>query len=461
MTVNNDRLKAERLEVLSRLTSRVLDSALGGLFSKTSIPIVRVIQIPGPRTGILELYAGYHNGALMTGLETNNMALLRQLLWDGFQGEPQVYLFGKAVRIETGWPPGLMTSEIRLSELHLMKPTSGRFVLGQNIMGQTVTIGLDSERAHMIVAGTTGSGKSVTLQSITYQLALDQDQLILVDGKMGEGLQNLDRLPNVIGPVAVTPDAVQRALAFGALQMYQRYTQRLPSTPKIVLVVDEIQEFRNDPIIVELIRKIASQGRGAGVHLILATQHPTNEVIGDPTIKRNTTIRIGLRVMDVSSSQAVMGGSTPRLDYLLGQGDAWSQTPRSLHRVQVAMLDSKLLKTQLKYQPAFSEWPELSETLRKAPDLLNLEELTKPTTTKAIQFSGRQIGMAMMARARAQSRAELIRQLEGAGTGVSRKTSVRLWEIAQETLSTMHHQGALITIDGQNYEEEEEEPDNE
>ena len=70
---------------------------------------------------------------------------------------------------------------------------------------------------------------------------------------------------------------------------------------RIAVVIDEVQELAGDAAIVEMIRRIAAQGRAARVSIIMATQHPTNDAFGDATVKRNVTGRIALRVSDAKA----------------------------------------------------------------------------------------------------------------------------------------------------------------
>lgn len=434
-------VKQIRVEYLTSLATKLTTGMRQGLFTKVPVTAQRVSLIPGPRTGIVHIEAGYYTDELLNNL-TGNPALLRQMLWDKFEGPPVVYLHEKGLRVEAGWPSALTSTNIYLSELHEMKPASGRFTVGPNIMGQTVVMSFDDTRVHSIIGGTTGSGKSVLVKSMVYQLSMT-DQLVLVDGKPGgdaTALRDADRLKNVVGPLAVRIDDAQKAAAWAVSEMIRRYEQRLPREPRVILVIDELQEFSADPIFVELIRMIFSQGRACGIHCVIATQYPTVEVLGDPQIKRNTGVRFGLRTTDDISSRAVMGQPNPRLDYLLGAGDAWVSTVSSLHRVQIAQVVQSDFEKALKYKPQLEEWPELYDSLRNT-DVLEKPVFSKATGTtsgtRAIQFSGEQIGWAVVYKTKGYSRADLIRKLEELRCPVARKTSARLWEIADGVIQTM------------------------
>ena len=187
-----------------------------------------------------------------------------------------------------------------------------------------------------LVSGQTGSGKSVALRSAVLQLARDPDnRLVLVDGKMGEGLAGLAHLPGVVGPVAIDAPAARAALGWAAVQMRERY-QVGNGGGRVVVVVDEFQEWSGDAVFVDLMRKLAAQGRAAHVHLIAATQHPAVDAFGDSTTRRNLTGKLALRVGDPDASRVAVGGNLPRADYLLGAGDAYAVGPGACHRVQMA-----------------------------------------------------------------------------------------------------------------------------
>jgi hypothetical protein len=238
------------------------------------------------------------------------------------------------------------------------KPTgSGRWLAGVNELGRVVTLGLSDHAPHFLIAGTTGSGKSVALRSMVTQLARNGDRLVLIDGKFGEGLRGLDHLPNVIGPLATDLDTARNALAWAVAEMQRRYEQADQTSARIAVVIDEVQELASDAAIVEMIRRIAAQGRAARVSIVLATQHPTNESFGDSTVKRNVTGRIALRVSDAKASEVSIGQSTPRADWLLGAGDAFCVVPGAVVRTQIAYMPKGEIDRALTAIPTLTEWP--------------------------------------------------------------------------------------------------------
>ena len=255
------------------------DAARKGAFTKkpTTFPMHGIV---GPRAGALEIKAGMDSPEVLRALSKNDSVLLRQFIpWD-FTGEPNAYMRGRYVRVEAGWPGDLAETTIRLSELGANPKGGGRWIAGKNEYGATVVTGLTNRVPHYLIAGATGSGKSVMLRSAVLQLSRDTDNtLVLIDGKVGEGLGELTHLPGVVGPVAIDGPAARAALGWAVTRMHERYEHR-DYTGRVIVVVDEFQEWAGDEVFVDLMRKLAAQGRAAQVSLLAATQHPSVEAFG-------------------------------------------------------------------------------------------------------------------------------------------------------------------------------------
>ena len=263
-----------RARMLADWAQYVVSAAHAGAFGRR-VAIERVRGIPGPRAGALEIYAGMQTGQLLQALGRNDAATLRQFVPWEFPGEPVAYMSGRALRLEAGWPPGLAETVIRLGDLGQHPHNGGRWVAGRNEHGHTVIAGLSDRTPHYLVSGATGSGKSVALRSAVLQLATDRDNaIVLLDGKFGESLGALSTLRGVVGPVAIDGPAMRAALGWTCELMRRRY-ERQDRRGRLIVVFDEFQESVGDPVIVDLLRKVAAQGRAARVHLLAATQHPT------------------------------------------------------------------------------------------------------------------------------------------------------------------------------------------
>ena len=373
----------------------------------TGKPIrLRSVGIAGPRAGALELYAGEHAVKVLRALAASDAALLRQFIPWSFPGEPACYMSGRYIRIEAGWPEDLAETMIRLGDLSKNPERGGRWVAGKNETGATVVMGLNDRTPHYLVSGATGSGKSVALRSAVLQLSGDPDnRLVLCDGKYGEGLGNLAHLPGVVGPVATDGPAARAALAWTCAQMRQRYTEG--ATGRLVLVVDEFQEWAEEQAITDLLRKLAAQGRAAGVHCLLATQHPTISAFGDPATRRNLSGKLALRVSDPDASRVAVGGATPRADYLLGAGDAYAVGPGAVHRIQAAYVDNADFDAVGAGQWDFETWEEDAESIGQ--DL--------PAAGRAPGFGAGELAGALIAAVEGMGRPALVRWLESVDLG--------------------------------------------
>jgi len=333
-------------------------AARSGALTGKPITISHAEVISGPRAGAIEMLAGIDAGKLLRVFTKSDGATLRQFVTWRFTGDPQCYMSGRCVRVEAGWPDRLSETMIRLGDLGQFPKSGGRWHVGRNEHGQKTTAILDDKRAHYLISGGTGSGKSVALRSAVLQLSQDPDnRLILLDGKFGESLAQVSHLPNVVAPVATSGPDVRAALGWACQQMRERY-QNDNKQGRLIVVFDEIQEFCEDAAVVGLLKKLTAQGRAANVHCLLATQHPTIGVFGSAATRRNLTARIALLVADADASRVAIGSSTPRADHLLGSGDAYACSPGNVNRVQCAFVDDKEIGKAGSGQHLFDTWPE-------------------------------------------------------------------------------------------------------
>lgn len=405
---------------------------LGGAAQQGSLtrnPLtLRVEGIIGPRAGALEIYAGLDAAKLLSALSRNDAALLRQFVPWSFTGEPVAYMSGRFVRVEAGWPPELAENMIRLDDLGANPKNGGRWVAGKNERGLTVVVGLSDKTPHYLVSGQTGSGKSVALRSAVLQLAKDpHNQIALVDGKMGEGLGNLQHVPGIVGPAATDGPTARAALGWACCQMRERYTSR-DHSGRVIVVVDEFQELVDDPTFTDLFRKLAAQGRAAGVHLLAATQHPTVDAFGDATIRRNLVGKVALKVADPDASRVAVGGRLPRADHLLGAGDAYAIGPGACHRVQMAFVDERDIVNGGEW--AFDEWPEL-EAENIGQDL--------PGQQVSWSYTGTELAVSIVSAINGEGRPKLVKRLQAADLGKpGAERAIRLLALGRECKDALH-----------------------
>ena len=323
----------QRLGLLTRWTQNLLGALQAGALGKVTVRAVETVC--GPRAGALEIDAGLSTGDLLRTLTANDAALHRQFVPWAFVGEPAVYLTGRFLRLEAGWPESLAEKDIPLGQLGRHPHGGGRWIAGKNESGATVTLGVDGTNPHYLFGGQTGSGKTWALRAALFQLAQAGDnRLILIDCKWGDGLGRLGALPGLVGPVATDAETAKSALAWAAREMRHRY-EAGGHSGRLLVAIDEVQELQ-DEAAVALLRRLVTLGRGAGIHVLLGTQHPTRVALGDAAIKRNLTGRVALRVEDGVASNLVVGAPAPRADHLLGAGDAYAVVPGRVQRVQLA-----------------------------------------------------------------------------------------------------------------------------
>ena len=209
--------------------------------------------------------------------------------------------------------------------------------LGKDISGNIIPADL-SKMPHLLVAGSTGSGKSVCINTIIagilYKAHPDEVKLILVDPKVVE-LSNYNGIPHLLVPVVTEPKKAASALHWAVAEMERRYkafadnhvreiksynAQAEEIMPYIVIIMDELSDLMMvaKVDVEDAILRLAQKARAAGIHLILATQRPSVDVITG-IVKANIPSRIAFAVSSQTDSRTIldMGGA----EKLLGKGD--------------------------------------------------------------------------------------------------------------------------------------------
>jgi S-DNA-T family DNA segregation ATPase FtsK/SpoIIIE len=227
--------------------------------------------------------------------------------------------------------------EIITNERFLKKEINLPIALGKSISGIPI-IGDLTSMPHLLIAGTTGSGKSVCINtvivSLLYKLSPDLCKFILIDPKMLE-LSAYEGIPHLLCPVITDAKKATSALGWTVKEMNSRY--RLMSKdgvrnidgynakhklkmPYIVVVVDEMSDLMlvAGKEIENYIQKLSQMARAAGIHIIMATQRPSVDVITG-TIKANFPTRISFQVSSKIDSRTILGEQGA--EQLLGKGD--------------------------------------------------------------------------------------------------------------------------------------------
>ncbi len=221
------------------------------------------------------------------------------------------------------------------------------FALGRDVAGLPVIASIES-MPHLLIAGTTGSGKSVCVNSILTCMLLfntpDDLRLVLVDPKRVE-LTGYNGIPHLLGPVVVEMDRVIGALQWMTREMDKRYhlfaqagsrniidynakmkLQGQKKLPYLVIIIDELADLMMiAPDETErTITRLAQLARATGIHMILATQRPSVDVVTG-LIKANFPARIAFAVASNTDSRVIL--DQPGAERLLGRGDMLYQAP--------------------------------------------------------------------------------------------------------------------------------------
>ena len=215
------------------------------------------------------------------------------------------------------------------------------FAVGKDIGGSCI-IGNIAKMPHMLIAGTTGSGKSVCMNSIIlsllYKASPEDVKLIMVDPKMVE-LANYNGIPHLMIPVVTDPKKAAGSLQWAVTEMMRRYktmsdagVRDLESfnsivtaeggekVPQLIVIIDELADLMLVAAkeVEDSICRIAQMGRAAGIHLVIATQRPSADVITG-LMKANIPSRIAFSVASAMESRIIL--DTQGAEKLVGKGD--------------------------------------------------------------------------------------------------------------------------------------------
>jgi DNA segregation ATPase FtsK/SpoIIIE, S-DNA-T family len=283
--------------------------------------------------------------------------------------------------------PNLRRRIVHLGDVYDMPPSeaSPMYVwLGKDVAGRAIGADL-AKMPHLLVAGTTGAGKSgcinAMLSSILLRATPHEVRLVLVDPKQVE-LNHYDSIPHLLTPVITSPRMASNALQNLVREMEQRYglmslarTRSLPELnrareardepplPYVVCVIDELADLMMvAPADVEdAVIRLAQKARAVGIHLVLATQSPRVDVITG-MIKANVPSRIAFAVSSQTDSRVILDQNGA--ESLLGQGDMlYSPVGSSrLQRIQGAYIDEPQILELTEHWRGQGE-PEMHEEL--------------------------------------------------------------------------------------------------
>ncbi len=237
--------------------------------------------------------------------------------------------------------PNTRPAKVTLGDVFRSYPDANDWTLpvglGKDISGRAVFFDL-AEMPHLLVAGTTGSGKSVMLNGLLTSLLLTTDprqvKMVLIDPKRVE-LSQFGRVPHLITPVVTDVKKAANALGWAVAEMERRYEvleqigvrsvegyndRAETPMPYVVVVIDELADLmmQAGAKVEDAIIRLAQKARAVGIHLVVATQRPSVDVITG-MIKANVPSRVAFAVSSQVDSRVILDG--PGAEALLGMGD--------------------------------------------------------------------------------------------------------------------------------------------
>ena len=280
--------------------------------------------------------------------------------------------------------------------------------LGKDIFGKPIIADL-LKMPHLLVAGATGSGKSVSINSMVismlYKSTPSEVKMLMIDPKLLE-LSAYEEIPHLISPVITTPKEAAEALKKIVIEMERRYkvlaeraarnienynvqTGIEEQMPYIVIFIDELADLMLSvgAEIEDSITRLAQMGRAAGIHLILATQRPSVDVITG-IIKANFPARISFQVSSKIDSRTIL--DTNGAEQLLGKGDMLLMFPGTrIIRVHGALITEEEIKAVTEFikaqgKPDYSILEGIQETDTKEDEITGERD---ELYLKAIEFA--------------------------------------------------------------------------
>lgn len=254
--------------------------------------------------------------------------------------------------------------------------------MGLNVAGQEVVADI-AKMPHILIAGATGSGKSVAINtfmcSMLFRASPAEVKFILVDPKRVE-LTGYNDIPHLLTPVIVEPKKVVSALKWACAEMDNRYKRLaeagvknldaynelagFQALPSIVIIIDELADIMlfAPAEVEESVTRIAQMARAVGIHLVLATQRPSVDVITG-LIKANIPARIAFNVSSMMDSRVIL--DMPGAEKLLGRGDMLFTPPDQAKptRIQGTFVSEPEIRKLVDFIKGQGQKPEYQEEI--------------------------------------------------------------------------------------------------
>ncbi len=352
-------------------------------FEEFGIPASVVGYRIGPTVIQYALEPGYIDKTSANGEANRRKIRVSQI--SSLQRDLALALGAERLRIEAPIPgysfvgievPNRYSSMVRLKSILTSTDfqrmnSSLRLALGLDVSGNPIAADL-TRMPHLLIAGTTGSGKSVCITALIMSLVMcnspEDLQMAILDPKRVE-LSQFNGLPHLIGEVESDPNRMLAVLEWVVAEMERRYKvfeeknardidvynlkaarRGFPKIPKIVVLIDELASLMMmspEQTEARLVR-LAQMARATGIHLIVATQRPSTDVVTG-LIKANFPARIAFTVASSVDSRVIL--DVNGAETLLGRGDMLFLDPENgaPHRVQGVMIDDSEIKAVLEH----------------------------------------------------------------------------------------------------------------
>ena len=333
--------------------------------------------------GIEAEVIGMNAGPVVTQYEVQPAAHIKLSRIEALSDDLAMALAARSIRIEAPIPGkaavgieipnqefNIVALRRILDEVDLADPAVSRltFALGRNVAGRAQAVDL-ARMPHLLIAGATGSGKSVMVNALITSLLCNatprEVRMILMDLKRVElaSYSEGEKLPHLLVPVITEPDKAKAALNWAVLEMERRYKKfaavgarniraynestRVPERrrlPYIVIVIDELADLmmREGKNVEDPIVRLAQKARATGIHMVLATQRPSVNVVTG-LIKANFPSRIAFAMASQIDSRTIL--DSPGAEDLIGRGDMLyqpSDVPRPIRHQGVFVSDPEI-----------------------------------------------------------------------------------------------------------------------
>ncbi|MEG0615381.1 MAG: DNA translocase FtsK, partial [Oscillospiraceae bacterium] len=370
------------ISLLTPPKGQVMNENASAELKQNADTLVDTLKSFGVQTRIVDI----HRGPTVTRYELQPSAGVKISKITGLADDIALNLAAAGVRIEAPIPgkaavgievPNKNVDIVTMRELVETKDfddakSKVSFALGRDIAGNVVIADI-AKMPHVLIAGSTGSGKSVCINSIImsllYKSSPEEVRILMIDPKVVElGIYN--GIPHLLIPVVTDPRKAAGALSWAVNEMLKRYklfadnnvrdlvgynefaknTDGITTLPQIVIIIDELADLMMAaPSEVEdSVCRLAQMARAAGMHLVIATQRPSVDIITG-VIKANIPSRIAFAVSSQVDSRTILDGAGA--EKLLGRGDMLfypSGKPKPL-RVQGCFVTDKEVENVVNY----------------------------------------------------------------------------------------------------------------